>query len=54
VSAGGRGKLEGESRDERRGEDEGYTREVAIEHRHTRGAGTERTGRVAGQVGHID
>jgi hypothetical protein len=54
VSVRGRGKVEGESRDERRREGEGYTKEVVIEHRHIRGTGTERTGRVTSRVGYID
>jgi hypothetical protein len=54
VLVRGRGKVERESRDERRREGEGYTKEVVIEYRHIREIGTERTGRVASRVGHID
>lgn len=54
MSVGGRGKLKGEGRDRRRGEGEGYAGEIAIEHRHIRGTGTDRTGRAACRVGRVD
>ena len=54
MSVGGRGKLKGEGRDRRRGEGEGYAGEIAIEHRHIRETGTDRTGRAASRVGRVD
>jgi hypothetical protein len=54
VLVRGREKVERESRDKRRREGEGYTKEVVIEYKYIRGIGTERTRYVTSRVGYID